>query len=198
MMNMMIARLLLAASFPAAALGASPDSGWVRVVADPDGSPVYIGGRYVGTSPVDSVRWVAGQAVVHAQMGPRSRWSVHAAVETVDVPPARLVEVRLTVPPPLRVIGQPEPVESPTVMHGPGTLGVRSETWTVASGAAMVASGVLAAVFRDKANRAASRYLDTRDPVALQDVRRYDRYAGAAMVGVQLSLGAFVLFLAGP
>jgi hypothetical protein len=193
-----IARILVVVALPAAAFGASSDSGWVRVVADPDGSPVYIGGRYVGTSPVDSVRWVAGPAVVQVQQGPRTRWNVDAAVETVDVPSERLIEVRLLAPAPPFLLGPPEPGESPTVMRGPGTLGVRSETWTFVSGAAMVASGVLAAVFRDKANQAASRYLDSRDPAALQDVRRYDRYAGAAMVGVQISLGAFVLFLAGP
>ncbi|MCU0453243.1 MAG: hypothetical protein MUE68_06260 [Bacteroidetes bacterium] len=87
---------------------------------------------------------------------------------------------------------------TPMVMKGPGTLGIRSETWTFASGAAMVISGVLAAVYRDKANDAAARYLQTRDPNALAEVRRYDRLAGASMVAVQVSLGAFVLFLAGP
>ncbi len=95
------------------------------------------------------------------------------------------------------VLRSPISDERPMVMKGPGALGVRSETWALASGTAMVVSGVLAAVFRDRANVAAARYMDTRDPGALEDVRKYDRLAGASMVGVQVSFAAFVIFLAG-
>lgn len=192
-----IFRVILFLVLSAVPLIASSDSGWVRVVTESEGSPVFIGGRFVGISPVDSVRWVAGPAVVQVQRGPRFQWNVLAAAETVDVPSERLIQVRLSAEAPSRV-DQPDVGETPTVMRGPGTLGVKSETWTIVSGAAMVASGVLAAVFRDKANTSAARFLDTQDPAALDEVRRYDRYAGAAMVGVQISLGAFVLFLAGP
>lgn len=193
-----ILRALLFIAMPASLLAAPSDSGWVRVVADPEGSQVFIGGRFVGSSPVDSIRWAAGQIVVQAEQGPRFRWNGIAVAESVTVPVESLVEVRLSVPRPTLRAELPPPGETPEVMRGPGSLGVKSETWTIVSGAAMVASGVLAAVFRDKANQAASRFLETQDPAALDEVRRYDRYAGAAMVGVQIGLGTFVLFLAGP
>lgn len=198
MMRAALLRVIPVLMLPAASLWASSDSGWVRVVSESEGSPVYIGGRFVGTTPVDSVRWVAGPAVVQVQRGPRFQWNVLAVAETVDVPSERLIEVRLFAAAPSLSVDRPDIGEAPTVLRGPGTLGVKSETWTVVSGAAMVASGVLAAVFRDKANKSAARFLDTQDPAALDEVRRYDRFASAAMVGVQVSLGAFVLFLAGP
>jgi hypothetical protein len=85
----------------------------------------------------------------------------------------------------------------PAVMTGPGVSGLRSESWTLTAGGAMIVSGVLAAVFRGRANDAAATYMRTQDPKDLADVRRFDRLAGASMAGVQVSLGAFVLLLIG-
>ncbi|MEK6650326.1 MAG: PEGA domain-containing protein [Bacteroidota bacterium] len=90
-----------------------------------------------------------------------------------------------------------DPTPEPTVMTGPGASGLRSEVWTLTAGGTMVVSGVLAAVFRDRANSAAEAYQRTRDPQSLADVRRYDRLAGASMAVVQVSLGAFVALLTG-
>lgn len=85
----------------------------------------------------------------------------------------------------------------PTVMTGPGASGLRREAWTLTAGGVMVVSGLLAAIFRDRANEAAATYQRTQDPQALADVRRNDRLAGASMAAVQVSLGAFVLLLTG-
>lgn len=250
-MSTPIVRSLLALLLVSPTLRASSDSGLVRIVTQPEGLPVFIDGRPVGTTPCAPVRWKTGPAVVQAVRGTAFQWSAVWTAETVLVRPNEVTDVRLkvsgpvlltsddpsvqvrdragylydlpmwwttdrleelsmllhdSVAVPLRSTAGPGPwlmlssivqPSVPTVMKGPGALGVRSETWTIASGAAMIASGVLAVVFRDKANDAAARYLDTRDPEALADVRRFDRLAGASMVAVQVSLGAFVLFLAG-
>lgn len=174
------------------------DSGWVRVLTTPSGASVYVDGRLAGQSPVDSLALEAGRHVVQFQRHGPYRWTVESVADSFDVRSGELTSLDVVIPGVGTESGRVVVFDQSHVLSGPGDLGVKSEVWTLTAGGAMVVSGILAAVFRDRANAAAADYLRTGDPDALSDVRTYDRLAGASMVGVQLSLGAFVLFLTTP
>ena len=179
----------------------APDSGWMRVVTTPSGASVFVDGRLAGTSPIDSLLLPAGPHTIQIQRDSPYRWTARAIAESIDVHPGELSLVNVVVPREILVRTSP-PGNDPgpaagLVMTGPGASGLRSDAWTLTAGGAMVASGILAAVFRARANDSAARYQQTRDSQALADVRTYDRLAGASMVAVQVSLATFVLFLTG-
>ncbi len=174
------------------------DSGWVRIFTTPSGVSVYVEGRLAGQSPIDSLALESGRHHVQYQRHGPFRWTLDSFSDSIEVRSGEMTSVDVVIPDGGTVSSRVVVFDPGQVMSGPGDLGVKSEVWTLTAGGAMVVSGILAAVFRDRANAAAANYLRTGDPDALSDVRTYDRLAGASMVGVQLSLGAFVLFLTRP
>lgn len=171
------------------------DSGWVRITTTPSGIPVYVDGLLVGQSPVDSLGLPAGRHLVQIQRHGPFRWTAASVSDTIDVRSREWTAHDVVMPIQEEESAGAVVFDRTHVLSGPGDLGLKSERWTLTAGGAMIVSGVLAAVFRDRANVAAANYVRTGDPEALADVRTYDRLAGASMVAVQLSLGAFVLFL---
>ena len=74
--------------------------------------------------------------------------------------------------------------------------GTNAHQWMkIAAGSAMVASGVLAAILKDRANTAFDQYNQTLDPGQLAASRRLDNQSAAAVVVTQLSLAVLSYLL---
>jgi hypothetical protein len=86
-----------------------------------------------------------------------------------------------------------EPVPLPAVQGLQPTM--KNRTLTIVSAVAMIGSSVAAAYLKERANIALDEYERTKDPGALDKVRRYDKYSGIAAATMVVSFSGFAAFL---
>ncbi len=91
--------------------------------------------------------------------------------------------------------GQPSVVRLEPIQKSLAELNVEytsvapSHTWmTVGSGAGMAVSGIVAAYFKDRANKEFERFSSTGDPAFLSSTHRYDRLSLISLIVTQAAL----------
>ena len=154
----------------------------LRVQADPPGSTVTLGGALAGTAPL----YLQSPEILHEDI-----LISKLGYDTLVIPFGELsrsfIHVRLHPRPgSLRDLSAGGIVSStPTTDH-----------WlTYASGATMIASGVVSAYLKDRANRAFDSYMITKDAGGLSATRRLDTGAAAALAVSQISFAILAYIL---
>lgn len=145
----------------------------------PSGAAVVREGTAIGMTPY---------RFAHADMLEPELELLKEGFEPVRLRPRRPLETIDLVPIPNRT-GAPEGPVTPL------TPSLNNETLTIASGILMIASSVAAAHLKEKANRSLDEYERTRNPGALENVRRYDRLSGYASISMQVSFAGFAILL---
>ena len=84
---------------------------------------------------------------------------------------------------------------TPDVLPSDYENGASKHWLTYTSASTMIASGVLSAYLKDRANGDFDQYLRTNDPALLSSTRRLDRQAAISLVVTQLSFALLTYLL---
>jgi hypothetical protein len=152
------------------------------ITTRPAGATVVLDGIAIGMTPYRYAHDVMQEPLLRIEKG---------GFESVSLRPVREQETIDLIPVSEGARGTEGPVTPPSPS-------LNNESLVIGAAMLMIASSTGAAFLKEKANASLREFERTRDPAALDRVRRYDRYAGYASVTMQVSFAGFAILLTRP
>jgi len=174
--------------------------GWISVQSVPEGAEVYDGLAFLGVTPIDSVRALAGTHVLRTFYPSARNWNAVSMSDTEFVVSFHATTCLIRFDLPLESGFLQHNVAKadvgPDLFLGPSTGEHSRAALKLTAGATMILSGALSAYLKTNSDNYFDTYVDNRDPNLLAKVHRLDGWAGASLFLSEISFGvlAYLLF----